>query len=501
MPFRRWVWIVAVILAWSSLATGCDACRGRISVGSLRKLGGEPVRLRSAAFSADGKTLFAWLTRKAEPQKDDKATPERTHHVVRYALGDEEQAGEEILRSELPLLDLAVLGQHAVVRRQDGYQRFVADDKEADTLEALSARLQALKKHRAEVDKQNALYRIGDEGKLERLSPENKRCFGVRSTPGARWLAYAVGEPDGKADEAEVFLRDDDPDSEPIALETHGQPLAVAPDGSQVVLLHKTEGGEAASGGDDGGDAGPSDAGANKAEQAEDEDKDSPYRLSLVVVESKEATELPATIALDDGIEAKAYGFVGLAGEQLLWRVDEGLWLTEADGSGSRALWKADRIVADAGTDAAAADAGSADAAAPSKPRSRVLAAVDAKGTVYLLVPKDDQASLLAFRPAKDEPRERVDLATLEGPFDAYALLEECGVRCFGQESSCIQNCVVQAVPLSADCAGCFGDLVACMAVFCAIPCAFVDEADCTDCRRDACDAAFEGCAGLRVPF
>ncbi len=87
------------------------------------------------------------------------------------------------------------------------------------------------------------------------------------------------------------------------------------------------------------------------------------------------------------------------------------------------------------------------------------------------------------------------------GGIDAYALLEECGVRCFGQESSCIQNCVVQAVPLSADCAGCFGDLVACMAVFCAIPCAFEDEADCTDCRRDACDAAFEGCAGLRVPF
>ncbi len=87
------------------------------------------------------------------------------------------------------------------------------------------------------------------------------------------------------------------------------------------------------------------------------------------------------------------------------------------------------------------------------------------------------------------------------GGIDAYALLEQCGVMCFGQDVQCIVGCVTQALPLTPDCSRCFGDLVGCMATFCAIPCAFEDESDCEDCRRQACDGAFETCAGLRVPF
>ena len=87
------------------------------------------------------------------------------------------------------------------------------------------------------------------------------------------------------------------------------------------------------------------------------------------------------------------------------------------------------------------------------------------------------------------------------GGIDAYDLLERCGVQCFGQEAPCIQTCVSQAVPLSAGCAQCFGDLVACMGTICVIDCAFQDQSDCEDCRRQACDGAFEACAGLRVPF
>ncbi len=87
------------------------------------------------------------------------------------------------------------------------------------------------------------------------------------------------------------------------------------------------------------------------------------------------------------------------------------------------------------------------------------------------------------------------------GGVDAYDLLERCGVQCLGQEDPCIPQCVAQAVPLSPGCAACFGALVGCMGTICLIPCAFQDESDCEECRRTACDAAFEQCAGLRVPF
>ncbi len=73
-----------------------------------------------------------------------------------------------------------------------------------------------------------------------------------------------------------------------------------------------------------------------------------------------------------------------------------------------------------------------------------------------------------------------------------------CGLSCSG-DVACIADCVAQNSGLSAGCARCYGDLIACSGSICLIAC-FGGSNDCDDCRDQACNPAFEACAGLRAP-
>jgi hypothetical protein len=91
------------------------------------------------------------------------------------------------------------------------------------------------------------------------------------------------------------------------------------------------------------------------------------------------------------------------------------------------------------------------------------------------------------------------DLATLAS-VDAAASAGSCGLGCLADEDprACSIACIVDDTGLSNECAGCFGDIVACSIEFCLAPCASDPAGDaCAACQVESgCVDAFDACTG-----
>jgi hypothetical protein len=74
-----------------------------------------------------------------------------------------------------------------------------------------------------------------------------------------------------------------------------------------------------------------------------------------------------------------------------------------------------------------------------------------------------------------------------------------CAFMCIADpnQATCAANCVQNAVPLSADCAGCFGEIIACTLANCIAQCIDPMGQACADCRATNCEAGFVECAGI----
>ncbi len=79
-----------------------------------------------------------------------------------------------------------------------------------------------------------------------------------------------------------------------------------------------------------------------------------------------------------------------------------------------------------------------------------------------------------------------------------------CGLGCLGEadERQCSITCIQQTHTITDECAGCYGDIVACTITNCVGECAADPSAAvCTQCQQDAgCTAAFYECTGLTPP-
>ncbi|MSP72269.1 MAG: hypothetical protein EXR76_08820 [Myxococcales bacterium] len=83
---------------------------------------------------------------------------------------------------------------------------------------------------------------------------------------------------------------------------------------------------------------------------------------------------------------------------------------------------------------------------------------------------------------------------------EAQMVVGNCALGCFAQPSSCAPACVQGSLGISAGCAACFGDLVACAVANCFQVCGVPGSAACTACRAMFCDEALELCAGFPQP-
>ncbi|MEZ4471729.1 MAG: hypothetical protein R3F60_13210 [bacterium] len=64
----------------------------------------------------------------------------------------------------------------------------------------------------------------------------------------------------------------------------------------------------------------------------------------------------------------------------------------------------------------------------------------------------------------------------------------------------CATGCVQRAAGLTDACASCFGDVLACTLMNCALQCINPNNPDCRVCQQQHCLPAFEACAGVAPP-
>lgn len=74
-----------------------------------------------------------------------------------------------------------------------------------------------------------------------------------------------------------------------------------------------------------------------------------------------------------------------------------------------------------------------------------------------------------------------------------------CGQGCLGKEESCAVDCITEELDISADCATCYAQIVACSVQNCLSDCLADPQAQkCADCQVEkGCRAAFNECSGL----
>ena len=91
------------------------------------------------------------------------------------------------------------------------------------------------------------------------------------------------------------------------------------------------------------------------------------------------------------------------------------------------------------------------------------------------------------------------DLAIIETEVVTPAA-QECGIGCLADADprTCSIDCIVADTGISEDCAGCYGDIVACSIEFCLAACATDPTGEeCGTCQAENCVPAFETCSGI----
>jgi hypothetical protein len=70
---------------------------------------------------------------------------------------------------------------------------------------------------------------------------------------------------------------------------------------------------------------------------------------------------------------------------------------------------------------------------------------------------------------------------------------------CLGKAPTCTQDCMLQKLQMSSECATCYADTVNCTIMKCLNECLGAAESDaCKQCQVDkGCRAAFDDCSGL----
>lgn len=92
------------------------------------------------------------------------------------------------------------------------------------------------------------------------------------------------------------------------------------------------------------------------------------------------------------------------------------------------------------------------------------------------------------------------DIAALGAIADRIEeVIGNCARNCAfgGDVANCATACVEQDAGVSNACASCFGEVTQCTVASCALQCISPSSAQCTQCRADNCDPAFEACAGV----
>ncbi len=92
------------------------------------------------------------------------------------------------------------------------------------------------------------------------------------------------------------------------------------------------------------------------------------------------------------------------------------------------------------------------------------------------------------------------DTAALDEHAGLRDTMGQCALQCFGQNAACGAGCVRDAVGVSQGCADCFGEILACTLMHCAIQCIDSASAACAECQEANCLPAFESCAGVSPP-
>lgn len=83
---------------------------------------------------------------------------------------------------------------------------------------------------------------------------------------------------------------------------------------------------------------------------------------------------------------------------------------------------------------------------------------------------------------------------------DSFGVLASCGLGCLSEPDpiQCATDCSQEGLGVTAPCAECLGDTLACAIANCVQPCVSdPGSAECTICRQEHCDPAFFECAGI----
>lgn len=80
-----------------------------------------------------------------------------------------------------------------------------------------------------------------------------------------------------------------------------------------------------------------------------------------------------------------------------------------------------------------------------------------------------------------------------------HEFMHACGAACWGG-TLCVRNCVQQKEGYSDTCSKCFGDVAACTALHCIIPClGGAATKNCLACVSSECMSTFHACSGLQT--
>ena len=99
---------------------------------------------------------------------------------------------------------------------------------------------------------------------------------------------------------------------------------------------------------------------------------------------------------------------------------------------------------------------------------------------------------------ACDNAADEAELEALEDTLED--IIGNCALSCIlaSDRATCGGDCVSADTGLSNGCSGCFGEIIACTADHCAVPCGWDAEGeDCASCREENCNDDFEACAGI----
>jgi hypothetical protein len=81
----------------------------------------------------------------------------------------------------------------------------------------------------------------------------------------------------------------------------------------------------------------------------------------------------------------------------------------------------------------------------------------------------------------------------------ARTTAQTCGKGCIGGDENCARDCIVDELPMTSDCAGCYADFVNCTIANCVGACLTDPDSDgCHTCQEEeGCRPGFNTCSGL----